>query len=83
MKILPCGRCNDAALMSRGRNGGPSLYHTVGGFTGGIHRYTCKRCGQVGSFTSAQFNRLPDMTEDQLIHESCSVTWPPASEAIN
>lgn len=76
MKILLCrAQCNGPALMRTGSYGGPQQYHTIGSFPPGYPlKYRCRRCGQMQTITPQEFNRLPDMTEDQIRHASCSVT---------
>lgn len=74
MKILPCKGHKCFGRPATASKGG--IIHTMGSMRSGVHKYTCRSCGNRNTITSAEFNRLPEMTRDEIDHPSCDLTLP-------
>lgn len=64
MKHLPCEHCRSGAYLGTGAREEPMVVGRVHRFP---YRYRCSRCKKLTTLSVADYNRAPELTEDQVL----------------
>lgn len=64
MKHLPCEHCRAGAYVKVGVHEEPLVVGRVHRFP---YRYRCSRCKKLTTLKVIEYNRLPELTEDDLL----------------
>lgn len=64
MKLLPCENCRTHAVVKVGSHEEALVVGRVRRFP---YRYRCSRCKKLTTLQAAAYNRLPELTDRELI----------------